>query len=89
MSHKRKCTGIRENCGYLCIFYLRNAVVLHDHRSYVPYRHLMTGHNPVCPLECRSSFGCHLLDHLTADGACLACGEFTVVAVVEIYTNLP
>ena len=31
----------------------------------------------------------HLLNHLTADGTGFAAGELTVVALVELYTNLP
>ena len=29
----------------------------------------------------------HLLDHLAADGACLAGGQVTVVAVLQVYAN--
>ena len=35
-----------------------------------------------------SSFGTYLLDHLAADGACLAGGQVAVVAIGQIDANL-
>ena len=42
----------------------------------------------VRPLKPRASYGCHVLDHLTADGTCLLGGEIAVVALLEVDTNL-
>ena len=35
-----------------------------------------------------SSYGVHIVDHLTADGTCLLGGEIAVVALLEVDTNL-
>ena len=39
----------------------------------------------LCALEIVFVFFDHLLNHLTADGACLTCSEITVVALVKVY----
>ena len=44
--------------------------------------------NPTRSLKLRASYGFHVLDHLTADGACLTGGELAVVALLEVNTNL-
>ena len=36
------------------------------------------------PIKTRTSYGTHLLDHLAADGACLAGGQVAVVAVGQV-----
>jgi hypothetical protein len=42
----------------------------------------------VVTFKSHSSYGVHIVDHLTADGACLTGSEITVVAVaVEVYAN--
>ncbi len=33
-----------------------------------------------------SSYGVHIVNHLTADATCLACGEVTVVTLIERYS---
>ena len=47
----------------------------------------MTHCNTILPVKCHSSYGCHLLDHLAADGACLTGGQVTVVAVGQVDAN--
>ena len=42
----------------------------------------------VSPFETRSSYGTHLLDHLTADRTCLAAGQVAVVAVFQVDAHL-
>ena len=42
----------------------------------------------ILPLEIRSSYGAHLLDHLAADGAGLPGGQVAVVAVGQIDADL-
>ena len=44
--------------------------------------------NPTRSLKLRASYGFHVLDHLTADRACLTGGELTVIALLEVYTDL-
>ena len=46
-------------------------------------------HDPVISCKSRSSYGAHVLDHLTADGAGFAGGEVAVVAVLKVDANLP
>ena len=41
----------------------------------------------VCTLECKGAYGPVSFDHLTADGACLAGGQVTVVTVGQVNTN--
>ena len=45
-------------------------------------------YDAVGTLENFRSFRYTCFDHLAADGACLASGEITVVALVEVYANL-
>ena len=40
--------------------------------------------DPIGSLKFHASYGTHVLDHLTADGACLAGGQVTVVAVGQV-----
>ena len=42
----------------------------------------------VCAGESPLLFRTHHIDHLTADGACLAGGEIAVVALLEVHTDL-
>ena len=44
----------------------------------------MPHRRPIIPRESRSSYGAHVLDHLTADGAGFAGGEVAVVAVLKV-----
>ena len=46
-------------------------------------------HDPVISCKSRSSYGAHVLDHLTADGAGFAGGEVAVVAVLKVDAYLP
>lgn len=49
----------------------------------------MSCSSPVLTDIVRSSYGCHLLDHLAADGAGLAGGQIAVVALLEVDADLP
>ena len=49
----------------------------------------MPNRNPALALERQGSYGCHLLDHLAADGAGLAGGQVAVVAFLQVDTHLP
>ena len=42
----------------------------------------------VCPFIVRSSYGCHDVDHLAADGTGLAGGQVAVVALLEVDADL-
>ena len=48
----------------------------------------MPNRNPVVSVEFCDSSGTNVLDHLAADGAGLAGGQVTVVAVGQIDTDL-
>ena len=41
----------------------------------------------VCTLECKGAYGPVIFDHLAPDGACLAGGQVTVVAVGQVDTD--
>jgi len=41
------------------------------------------------PHKARASYGFHVLDHLPADGTGLLGGQLTVVALLQVDTNLP
>ena len=43
----------------------------------------------ICPLICRSSYGCHGVDHLAANGTGLAAGQVAVVAFLQVDADLP
>ena len=49
----------------------------------------MTGSDTVMPVIARGSYGTILLDHLAADGAGLAGGQVTVVAVLQVNAHFP
>ena len=63
-------------------------LLLDGNCGYVLHGLRMTRCNTVMPLIFRSSYGTHLLDHLTADGAGFAGGEVTVVAVGQVNADL-
>ena len=62
--------------------------LLYGNCGYVLYGLGMPNRNTVMPLISRSSYGTHLLDHLAADGAGLAGGQVTVVAVSQVDADL-
>ena len=62
---------------------------LHLNGSYVLHGLDMTWGNAIVPGKTRSLYGKHVLDHLAADGAGLAGGQVTVVAVLEVHAHLP
>ena len=49
----------------------------------------MSGQDSIISFELHASYGTHLLDHLAADGAGLAGGQVTVVAVGQVDTDFP
>ena len=55
--------------------------------GYVLHSLRMTQDNPVDSFEFFSSSGKNVLDHLAADGACLAGGQVTVVTVGQVDTD--
>ena len=57
---------------------------LYCHRGYVLHPLTVSHCGPALPLIFRNSYGTHLLDLLAADGAGLAGGQVTVVAVLEV-----
>ena len=62
---------------------------LYCHRGYVLHPLTMSRRCSALPFIVHASYGTHLLDHLAADGAGLAGGQVTVVAVLEVDTHLP
>lgn len=62
--------------------------VLNPDPRYVPDLRQMSYRGPIGARKARDSFGSHLLDHLTADRTCLTGGEFAVVALLEVNTDL-
>ena len=65
---------------------------MHDKTSnmksgYVLYRLYMPCSNATVSVEFCSSYGTNLLDHLTADGACLTGGQVAVVAIGQVNAN--
>ena len=49
----------------------------------------MSRHRAVAPREPYGSCGVHFLDHLSADRTCLLRGEFAVVTLLEVDSDLP
>lgn len=43
----------------------------------------------VCPFIVRSSYGCHDVDHLAANGTGLTAGQIAIVALLQVDANLP
>lgn len=43
----------------------------------------------ICPLIIRSSYGCHDVDHLSADRTSLTGSQIAVIALLQVDTNLP
>ena len=68
---------------------VRLPCVLNCNCCYVRNGLRMSGRNPVLPHKLHVSYGTHLLDHLAADGAGLAGGQVTVVAIGQVNTDLP
>ena len=64
-------------------------ILLYRDACYVPNIHLVPHSGAVCPGIVRDSFGCHLLDHLTAHRAGLAAGQVAVVAFLQVDTDFP
>ena len=62
---------------------------LYTDPSYVPHLDRVPHCGSIFPDESRGSYGAHVLDHLTADGAGFAGGEVAVVAVLKVDANLP
>ena len=56
--------------------------------DYVRYFLHVAHRNSILSLKYHASYGTHLLDHLAADGACLAGGQVTVVAVGQVDADL-
>ena len=46
-------------------------------------------HDTIIPRKFRGSYGAHVLDHLTADAACLAGGKVAIVALLQVDADLP
>ena len=63
--------------------------LLYGNCGYVLYGLGMPNRNTVMPLISRSSYGTHLLDHLAADGAGFPGGQIAVVALLQVYADLP
>ena len=61
---------------------------LYTDPSYVPHLDRVPHCGSIFPDESRGSYGAHVLDHLTADGAGFAGGEVAVVAVLKVDANL-
>ena len=61
----------------------RNDVVLDRNRNGIPNGFHMSLRNAVFPLKFQGSCGIHIVDHLTADGACLTGGEIPIVALIQ------
>ena len=53
----------------------------------VSHGDLMPHRNSIVSVESHGSYGCHIFDHLTADGACFLGGEVTVVSLLEVYAD--
>lgn len=51
--------------------------------------HTMPDRRAAFPREARSMYGTHLLHHLTADGAGLTASQIAVIALLEVYADLP
>ena len=64
-------------------------IPLHRQCHYVPDLHDMPCGSPVVSRKSRSSYGTHLLDHLTANGAGLTGGQVAVIAVLQVDADLP
>ena len=69
-------------------FHLPVLTFLYADPHYVPYCLHMPLHDPVFSRKSRGSYGAHVLDHLAADGARLAAGQVTVVAVLQVHADL-
>ena len=48
----------------------------------------MPDRSPAVPLEARSMYGTHLLNHLTAYGAGLTAGQIAVITLLEVDADL-
>ena len=62
---------------------------LHGQRKRILDDGLMFLFDPTRPLKAHRSYGVHIVDHLAADGAGFARGQVAVIAVGQIYTDLP
>ena len=63
--------------------------LLHGHLHRIPYLRLVSDCIAVCPQKTHLSYGFHVLNHLTTDGTGLAGSQIAVVALAQVYTNLP
>lgn len=79
--------------AYLCISRGKCCITGIDTALYPPGNILnantMPDRRAAFPREARSMYGTHLLYHLTAYGAGLTAGQIAVIALLEVYADLP
>ena len=68
---------------------ISHGVLLCRNGDVIHYGMDISDRNSTATVECQSSYGTILLDHLAADGACLTGGQVTIVTVSQIHADFP